>query len=111
MLFGASQVASYVGVFLGILRMTHDEVLMLIISATVIIEIAATFPYLRRVPYLFLLLSSFGALALCSFFTVAEGFFWASALNILEHLLAMIGAILLALWCALVFKSRRQEEA
>ena len=49
--------------------MTHDEVLMLIIAGAVIIQIATTFHYLRRVPYAALLLGSFGMLVLNSFFS------------------------------------------
>ncbi len=86
--------------------MTHDEVLMLIISGVVIIEIAATFRYLRRIPHLFLLLSSFAALVLDNLFTVAEGLVWTDFFNVLEHLSIMAGAILFALWCGLVFGPR-----
>jgi hypothetical protein len=86
--------------------MTRDEVLMLIISGIVIAEIATTFRYLRRVPHLFLLLSSFAALVLDNFFTVAEGFVWMGLFNVLEHLFVMAGAVLLALWCGLVFGPR-----
>ncbi len=89
--------------------MTHDEVLMLIISGAVIIEIVATFGYLRRIPHPLLLLGSFGALALGSVSTVAEGFFWAGPFNVLEHLSMMAGAVLFALWCGLVFRPRRSE--
>ena len=83
--------------------MTHDEVLMLIISGIVIVEIATTFRHLRRIPHLLLLLSSFAALVLDNLFTVAEGFIWAGLFNVLEHLSIMAGAILFALWCGLVF--------
>ena len=89
--------------------MTRYELLMLIISGTVIIEIAATFGYLRRIPHPFLLLSSFAALVLDNLFTVAEGFIWPGLINVLEHLFVMVGAILLALWCRLVFGLRRRE--
>ncbi len=89
--------------------MTHDEVLMLIISGAVIVEIVATFGYLRRIPHPFLLLGSFGGLVLGSFFTVAEGLLWNSLLNVLEHLSMMASAILFALWCGLVFGPRRRE--
>ncbi len=89
--------------------MTHDEVLMLIISGAVIVEIVATFGYLKRVPHPFLLLGSFAGLAMGSFFTVAEGLLWNSLLNVLEHLSMMTSAILFALWCGLVFRPRRRE--
>ena len=97
----------------GTLSMTHDEVLMLIISVTVIVEIATTFRYLRRIPHLFLLLGSFAALALDSIFTVAEGLVWTGLFNVLEHISIMAGAILFALWCGLVFgpQDRRFPDA
>ena len=90
--------------------MTHDEMLMLIVSGAVIVEVASMFGYLRTIPYFFLLLSSFGTIVLASLFTVVEGFLWPDALNFLEHLSVMIGAILLAVWCALVFRTRTSEE-
>lgn len=89
--------------------MTRDEVLMLIISCALIVEIVATFNYLRRIPHFHLLLSSFGALVLGSLLTVAEGFFWAEVLNVFEHLSLMVGAILLALWCFLAPRQPKQE--
>jgi hypothetical protein len=95
--------------FPGALRMTHDEVLMLIISGAVIVEIVATFSYLRRIPYVALLLCSFAALSLSCLFTVIEGFVSPGLFNILEHLSIMAGAILLALWSGLVFGRRKQE--
>ena len=89
--------------------MTRDEVLMLIISCAVIVEIVATFNYLRRIPHAYLLLASFAAFVLGSILTVVEGFFWATLFNVIEHLSLMIGAILLALWCGLVFRRPKQE--
>lgn len=89
--------------------MTHNEVLMLIICVAVIVQIVATFRYLRRIPYLFLLLASFAALVLGSLFTVIEGFIWTGLFNVLEHLSVLAGAVLLALWCGLVFRPQRQE--
>jgi len=91
--------------------MTHDEVLMLIISLAVIIQIVATLPYLRRIPHPSFLLGSFAALALGSLFTVIEGHAWTSLFNVLEHLVLMAGAILLATWCGLVSKARGREGA
>ena len=90
--------------------MTHDEVLMLIMACVVILEIATTFDYLRRIPHSYLLLSSFGAFVLGSFLTVVEGLLWTGLINYLEHVSLMVGAILFALWCALVFRGRKQEE-
>lgn len=92
------------------LRMTRDEVLMLIISCAVIVEVATMFGYLRRIPRSFLLLGSFAALVLGSLLTVVEGLLWTGLFNVLEHLSLMAGAILLALWCALVFGAGKQEE-
>ena len=89
--------------------MTHDEVLMLIISGAVIVEIMATFSYLQRIPHVSLLLCSFAALFLSCLFTVIEGLISPDLFNVLEHLSIMAGAILLALWSGLVFGCRKQE--
>ncbi len=83
--------------------MTHDEALMLIISCAVVVEIVATYRHLRKIPHALLILGSFAGLVLGSLSTVVEGFLWAELFNWLEHLALMAGAILLTLWCALVF--------
>ena len=91
--------------------MTHDELLMLIIAFAVIIEIVATFRYLRRIPHAGILMGSFAALVLGCLFTVTEGFVWTGLFNVLEHLSMMFGAVLLALWCGLAFRPSKREGA
>ena len=91
------------------LGVAHDELIMLIISLVVVIQIAASFKFLRRLPNRFLLLCSFGGVAFSAFFTVAESLFFSEVLNYLEHLSFMTATVLLAIWCWQVFGSKKQE--
>jgi len=93
------------------LGMEHDELIMLIISLVVVIEVATNLGFLQPIPYHRLLLYSFGSVVLGAFFAVTEGFLFEAALNYLEHFLYMAGAILLAIWCGRVFGFEKKERA
>ena len=93
------------------LGVAHDELIMLIISLVVVIQIAANFNFIRQLPHRFFLVCSFCGVALSAFFTVAEGFIFTEVFNYFEHLSFMTSAILLAVWCMLVFNSEKREEA
>ena len=92
------------------LGVAHDEIIMLIISLVVVIQVTASFRFFRWLPHRFLLLYSFGMVALSALFTVTESMFFAEVLNYLEHLSFMAGTILLALWCGLVFGFKKRED-
>lgn len=88
----------------------HDELTMLIISLVVVIQVVATFKFLRWLPYRSLILCSFGAVALSAFCTVAESVVFPEVLNYIEHLSFMAASILLAVWCGLwAFGSKQKE--
>jgi uncharacterized membrane protein len=93
------------------LGVAHDELIMLIISLIVVIQIAANFKLLRRIPNHLLLLCSFGLVAFSTFCTVAESLVLPEVLNYFEHLSFMIASILLAIWCWRVFGSKKRESA
>jgi hypothetical protein len=95
--------------FKEMLDVSHDELIMLIVSLAVVIEVVANFGFVRRIPQRFLFLCSFGSFVLGAFLTVIEGLIFAGALNYLEHLAYMAGAISLAVWCGRVFGSKKQE--
>lgn len=88
-------------------HITHDEMVMMIISLIVAVMIAANFDLLLRIPHGSLILSSFILVALSSIFTVAESFVWPETLNYLEHLCFMAAAIIFAVWCMCVFCFKR----
>ena len=88
---------------------SHDELIMLIISLAVVIQIVANFHFLKRLPGSPLILSSFAFVALSAFCTVVEGFVFVEVLNYIEHLSFMTASILLAIWCWRVFGSKKQE--
>ena len=91
------------------LGVEHDELIMLVISLVVAIQIAVSFKFVKRFPFKSLLLCSFGAVALSAFFTVAESFVFTEVFNYLEHLSFMAASILSAVWCWCVFVSKKQE--
>jgi len=91
------------------LGMAHDELIMLIISLIVVIQVVANFQLLRRVPSHLLLLGSFALVAFSTFCTVVEGLVFPEVLNYLEHLSFMSAMILLAVWSGCVFGSKKRE--
>lgn len=93
------------------LGVAHDELIMLIISLIVVVQICASYKFLKSLPFKRLLLGSFVAVCLSAFFTVAEGFVLSEVLNYLEHLSFMTAAILIALWCGRVFGFNKQEDS
>ena len=91
------------------LGVAHDELIMLIISLIVVIQVVANFQLLRRVPNHLLLLGSFALVAFSTFCTVVEGLVFPEVLNYLEHLSFMSAMILLAVWSGCVFGSKKRE--
>ena len=95
----------------GQLKIEHDEVIMLMVSLVVLIEIIISFNFVRLIPRKWILLSSFGMFVLSAVFTVAEGFVFPHLLNYAEHLSLTGSAILLAVWCGWMFRSPGKEGA
>ena len=93
------------------LGVAHDELIMLIISLAVVIQVAANFNFLKRLPGSYLILSSFALVALSAFCTVAESLVFPEVLNYIEHLSFMTASILLAIWCWRVFGFKKQESS
>ena len=93
------------------LGVAHDELIMLIISLAVVIQIVANFNFLKRLPGSSLILSSFALVALSAFCTVAESLVFPEVLNYIEHLSFMTASILLAIWCWHVFGFKKQESS
>jgi len=93
------------------LGIAHDEMIMLIIALIVVFQIIVNFKLIRHIPCKTLLLAVFGTFVLSSLCTVLEGVFRTleSGLNFIEHLSYMVGAILLAVWCALAFAGKKKE--
>ena len=91
------------------LGVAHDELIMLIISLIVVIQVVANFQLLRRVPNHLLLLGSFALVAFSTFCTVAESVVFPEVLNYLEHLSFMSATILFAVWSWCVFGSKKRE--
>ncbi|MDH4203130.1 MAG: hypothetical protein OEV87_09565 [Phycisphaerae bacterium] len=95
------------------LGVNNDELIMLIISLVVVVQIAASIKFLRWIPNRFLVLSGFACVALSAFCTVVESLFsgqTAEALNYVEHIAFMIASVLMAVWCGLWTFARREPE-
>ena len=91
------------------LGVAHDELIMLIISLIVVVQVVANFQLLRRVPNRPLLLGSFALVAFSTFCTVVEGLVFPEVLNYLEHLSFMSATILFAVWSGCVFGFKKRE--
>lgn len=85
--------------------------IMLIVSLVVLIEIVVSFNLIRLIPHKWILLCSFGLFVLAAVCTVAEGFVFKHMLNYVEHLSVAGSAILLAVWCSLMFRPHKTEDA
>jgi hypothetical protein len=95
------------------LGVNNDELIMLIISLVVVVQIAAGIKFLRWIPNRFLIIFSFACVALSAFCTVAESLFsgqTAEVLNYVEHIAFMIASVLMAVWCGLWTFARKEPE-
>ena len=93
-----------------LLGVPHDELIMLLISLAVVIQIAVNFRFLQWIQHRGLLFCSFGFLLLSVVCTVLGGIFVSETLTYLEHLLFMSSAIFLAAWCWCVFAAKTAKE-
>ena len=75
------------------------EIVVWIIGFVVFLFGIVQYQYVQRIPYHFYLILSYCAVLLAWSFTILEGFFWESVLNILEHSLELLSVVLLAIWC------------
>lgn len=95
----------------GEVRIDHDEVIMMLISLIVFIEIFTSLKLIRFIPQKGILLSSFLVFTVSAVSTVVEGYVFSDVLNYIEHSSLMASAILLAVWCGRVFQAREREDA
>ncbi|MFA6771800.1 MAG: hypothetical protein WCS74_04055 [Dehalococcoidales bacterium] len=79
-----------------------NEVIMLLLGTGLILGIRLNIIYLKQIPHIKILTSSFYVLFASFVFTIAEGFFLGDLLNLLEHLCYLLSPVLLLLWCYLV---------
>jgi uncharacterized BrkB/YihY/UPF0761 family membrane protein len=91
-----------------VLKIQHDEVIMLVVSLIVLTEVIVSFNVIRLIPHKEILLCSFVLFVLSTVFTVAEGFVFEHVLNYAEHLSTAGSATLLAAWCCLMFRAPGQ---
>jgi hypothetical protein len=82
----------------------ENEVIMLLLGVGVFIFMYINRRRLAGVGSYGVLFAAFVVLLAGWTFTVLEGFVLDSAFNLLEHICYAISTILLALWCAKVFK-------
>ncbi len=91
--------------------MEEREVLSCLLSLGVAVFIVSQHHKLKAIPFFRILLTSFALLLLSFNFSVVEGFFWESGLNFLQHLCSGLSAILLAVWCWLMFVKKPEKES
>ena len=84
-----------------------NEVIGLIFSIAVLVFYLWNRSRLRELPAFRILLAAFLSLLVGLVLTILEGLFWQETLNFLEHVSYAVSALLLTLWCWLVFGRRR----
>ena len=84
-----------------------NEAIGLVLAVAVLIFYLWNRPRLRELPAFGVLLAAFFSLLAGLVLTILEGFFLQETLNLLEHVGYAVSALLLMLWCWLVFGKRR----
>ena len=84
-----------------------NEVIGLILAVAVLVFYLWNRSRLRELPAFGILLAAFLSLLVGLALTLLEGLFWQETLNLLEHVGYAVSALLLTLWCWLVFGKRR----
>jgi len=77
----------------------ENELVMLVLGIGVFIFTQRFRGQIKRIPQGHLFIAGFNITLIGWMLTVLEGFFWESALNLLEHFCYSVSAILLAIWC------------
>jgi len=80
-----------------------NEIIMLLFGGGLILFIQLNLHYLKRIPQINILISSFYVLFAAFVFTILEGFFLDSFFNLLEHICYVLSPFTLLTWCYLVF--------
>ena len=76
-----------------------NEIVMLVIGIAVFTFSLVYAEEVKRIPQWTILLLAFYILLVAWTVTIVEGFFWATALNYLEHLCYVCSSLLLVVWC------------
>lgn len=79
------------------------EIVLLILGIGVLFFIIGNRSRLRKLPSAKILITGFILFFVGWVFTVLEGIFWEKLLNLIEHILYLGGAILIAKWCWKIF--------
>jgi len=81
----------------------ENEVVMLLLGASVLVFILANRQKLKQLPASNILLVAFYTMLVAWILTVLEGFFYEWLLNFIEHLCHAISSLFVAAWCWMVF--------
>jgi len=86
-----------------------DKIIVLILGIGISFFIYISHRYLKQVPYIRILYTSFAVLLAAFVFTILEGFYLETFFNLLEHLCYLLSTTILFIWCYLVLvKSERK---
>ncbi|MGD2279426.1 MAG: hypothetical protein PVH45_04970 [Candidatus Omnitrophota bacterium] len=86
----------------------ENEVIMFLIGSGVMVFMLGNRARLKALPAPNILVAGFSFLLAAWILTIAEGFFFATVLNYLEHIFYSISAILVAVWCWQAFIRERE---
>lgn len=83
------------------------EIIRLLISLGVLIFLFLRRDQLRVIPFSRLLMTGYLLLVIGWVLTILEGFILPDFLNVIEHICYASSSILLAIWCIMIFKLKR----
>ena len=86
-----------------------NEVIMLILGAGVVYYVLINWSQVRRIHAWKWLLGSFFLMITGWLFTVLEGFIFADAFNLFEHISYALGGISMVVWCRKFITHRGEE--
>ncbi len=86
-----------------------SELILLLLSMGVLLFIIGNTTRFKKIPASNILIAGFLLFFVGWVFTVLEGFFWGTALNLMEHICYIGGSILVAVWSWKMFGRKEKR--
>ena len=80
-----------------------SEFVLLLLSIGVLFFLAGNAPRFKKIPSSNILIAGFLVFFFGWVFTILEGFFWGTFLNLMEHICYIGGLLFIAIWCWKIF--------
>ena len=87
----------------------ENEIIMCVLGIGTLAFMLFNYKQLRRTPSFNILAVGFFLLVAGWILTALEGFFWEGTLNFIEHLCYLVSAILVTIWCLVLFGGQKEN--